>query len=120
LTWTPRSLDRRNKFGNNWNNFGGNNNIDQVLALEQFQILELKEQVLAEAVLEEEILFVEAIQEQVLLNKEFIAAQDNIRINTFNNINNNVVCILFLPLTQRAKANHPGIHRTLSSSSSQQ
>ena len=36
------------------------------------------------------------------------------------NINNNVVCILFLPSTQRAKANHPGIHRTLSSSSSQQ
>jgi hypothetical protein len=106
LTWTPRSLDRRNNFGNNWNNFGGNNNIDQVLALEQFQILELEGQVLAEAVLEEEILFVEAIQEQVLLNKEFIAAQDNIRINTFNNINNNVVCILSLPSTQRPKANH--------------
>lgn len=106
MTWTPRSLDRRHNSGNNWNNFGGNNNIDQVLALEQFQILELEGQVLAEAVLEEEILFVQAIQEQVLLNKEFIEAQDNIRINTFNNVNNNVVCFLFLPSTQRTKANH--------------
>lgn len=104
MTWTPRSLDRRNKSGNNWNNFGNNNQIDQILAVEQFQILELEAQVLAEAVLEEEILFVQAIQEQVLLNKEFIEAQDNIRINTFNNINNNVVCNLCLLPTQKSES----------------
>jgi hypothetical protein len=99
---------RRNESGNSWNNFGGNS-IEEVIALEQFQVLQLEEQVLTEVVIQEEILFVEAIQQQFLINKEFIRAQDNIRINTFNNINSNLARISFFPQSKELKLT---IHRT--------
>ena len=90
LTWTPRSIEAR-AFGNSATNFGTSLDAAQLLAEEEIIILTLQQQQLEAAVLQQEIELQRAIEAQLRANLQLQFALDNIRINTFNNINQNIV-----------------------------
>lgn len=91
ISWTPRAVAPRSI--NSLNNFVSG--FDQVLIIQQqtITILQLAsaQAALAQLQLQAELQLVQAIQEQLLIQQQLQFAIDNIRINTFNNVNNNVV-----------------------------
>ncbi len=88
----PRSLEARaDSNGNSWNNFGSSFSEVQLIQEEQIIILTLQQQQLEQAILQQEIELQLAIQERIRANLQLQFALDNIRINTFNNINQNLV-----------------------------
>ncbi|KAG4431219.1 hypothetical protein IFR05_013304 [Cadophora sp. M221] len=96
LQWTPRSITPRS------NNYVTNfvSGFDSTLIIQQqtITILQLSNaQALAELQLQAELLFVQAIQQQLIAQQQLQFAIDNIRINTFLNVNpgvNTVAVIL--------------------------
>ncbi len=97
LALAPRSLKARSdNNGNHWSNFGSSFSEIQVLQEEQIIILTLQQQQLEEVVLQQEIELQLAIQEKIRANLQLQFALDNIRINTFNNINQNLVSPIHL------------------------
>ena len=95
VNWTPaRSLNlRRGNSGNRWSNFGSNFDIQTIIQETQITVLQVNANPLLEAEIQEETLFAQTLQNALIGEQlQFIQAIDNIRINTLNQLNNNVVC----------------------------
>jgi hypothetical protein len=102
LSWTPRAISPRNGFSSSLdfgNTFSLNSfDISLQIAQQQIAILQLQEQALQQIQIQQEIVLVQAIQQQLLAQAQLQFAIDNIRRNTFNALNQNVVCIDYLSL----------------------
>ncbi|KAF8851819.1 hypothetical protein BDZ45DRAFT_807966 [Acephala macrosclerotiorum] len=90
-------LPRANKFGNSQDRFNGNYQANVQITQEQITILEINNSpALEQEILEQEIALSQAIQLQILAQQELQFAIDNIRINTFNNLNSNVNTVIVI------------------------
>ncbi|KAH7361050.1 hypothetical protein BKA65DRAFT_197478 [Rhexocercosporidium sp. MPI-PUGE-AT-0058] len=89
IQWTPRSLTPR---GNNYvTNFVSGFDSTLIIQQQTVTILQLSnQQALIDLQLQAELLFVQAIQQQLIAQQQLQFAIDNIRINTFLNANPNV------------------------------
>jgi hypothetical protein len=96
LSWLPRR--QFSSFGNSISAFGSSVDVAAAAVAQAITILQLEQQVLAQAQLEQEIALTQAIQLQLQSQEQLNLALDNIRINTFNNLNNQVVSTPSLPL----------------------
>jgi len=90
-------MPRANKFGNSQDLFNGNYQANVQITQEQITILQINNSpALEQQILEQEIALSQAIQLQILAQQELQFAIDNIRINTFNNLNSNVNTVLVI------------------------
>ncbi|PVH82341.1 hypothetical protein DL98DRAFT_514084 [Cadophora sp. DSE1049] len=98
LQWTPRSVSPRS---NNYvTNFVSGFDSTVIIQQQTITILQLSNaQALAELQLQAELLLVQAIQQQLIAQQQLQFAIDNIRINTFLNVNPNVNTVAVI-LTQ--------------------
>lgn len=91
-------MPRKNNFGNSKDNFGGSYQANVQITEEQITILQISDSAaLEQQIQQQEIALSQAIQLQILAQQELQFAIDNIRTNTFNSLNNNVVCLLCIP-----------------------
>ncbi|KAE8441233.1 hypothetical protein EG329_005597 [Mollisiaceae sp. DMI_Dod_QoI] len=110
VNWSPRAiLPRRNNFGNSRDLFSGNYQANVQITEEQVTILQISNSAaLEQEVLQQEIALSQAIQLQILAQQELQFAIDNIRTNTFNNLNSNVNTVLVI-VTQVVDNRQSGI-----------
>ena len=96
VNFIPRhSLTQRNgnsKSRNSWSNFGSNFDIQTVITETTVNVLQIDANPLLEAQVQEETLLAQTLTEALIgAQVQFNQALDNIRINTLNQLNNNVV-----------------------------
>ncbi|KAH6702071.1 hypothetical protein DL95DRAFT_447211 [Leptodontidium sp. 2 PMI_412] len=98
LQWTPRSITPRSK--NYVTNFVSGFDSTVIIQQQTITILQLSNaQALAEQQRQAELLLVQAIQQQLIAQQQLQFAIDNIRINTFLNVNPSVNTVAVI-LTQ--------------------
>jgi len=93
VNYTPRRslIPRRENFGNVWSNFGSSVNIQTVVQETQINVLQVDENPLLAAQVQEETLLAQTLTNALIgAQVQFNQALDNIRINTLNQLNNNV------------------------------
>jgi len=90
---TARKDNSRSR--NSWRNFGNNFNLQTVITETTVNVLQIDANPLLEAQVQEETLLAQTLTESLIgAQVQFNQALDNIRINTLNQLNNNVVCLL--------------------------
>lgn len=90
-------MPRKNNNGNKKDNFNGNYQANVQITQEQITILQIDNSpALEQQILQQEIALSQAIQLEILAQQQLQFAIDNIRINTFNNLNSNVNTVLVI------------------------
>jgi hypothetical protein len=99
-----RSLQpRKENSRNQWKNFGNDFNIETVIQETTINVLQIDANPLLEAQVAEETLLAQTLTEALVgAQVQFNLALDNIRTNTLNLLNNNVVCSCSHPKTSNS------------------